>query len=187
MENQSPFPLLTYIGMAMLPISLFFTLVNLLATRLWPERETTFHHTYQALAWLKRSTSKIDNTDEDDEAAKKRSLLDALLKRWRPWAPRNTQLWAMIFGDWLADGINRWLGEPSDWVTLVLIPPMLGAAPPYRFPDVIITTVLPGLNLSNFVGPGVEFFACVRLDVTLANILLLLVLYVLVLNDIIPR
>jgi hypothetical protein len=69
-----------------------------------------------------------------------------------------------IQGDWLADGINRWLEKPKDSVTLALIPG-LGAAPEhliavvivircaYRFSDVIIASVLSGLNLSNFVAP----------------------------------
>ncbi|KAG7000190.1 hypothetical protein FocnCong_v012602 [Fusarium oxysporum f. sp. conglutinans] len=48
-----PLPVLTYIGMAMLPVSLFFDTLLRGATRLLPGHETAFHYTFQALAWLK--------------------------------------------------------------------------------------------------------------------------------------
>ncbi|KAF5712770.1 hypothetical protein FGLOB1_4363 [Fusarium globosum] len=130
-----------------------------------------------------------DNTndvgEEEDEDEKTGRLLDMMLSRWKPFFPQNTKVWMLILvsfwmllnsvatavqGDWLADGINRWLGKPQDPVTLGLIP-LVGAAPehiiavflvilsPYRFPDVIITTVLSGLNLSNFVGPIIQLYA----------------------------
>ncbi|RYC80446.1 hypothetical protein BFJ63_vAg16668 [Fusarium oxysporum f. sp. narcissi] len=260
-----PLPMLTYIGMAMLPASLFFDTLLRGATRLLPGRETTFHYTFQALAWLKLlpylalvaaqfyeqvypdhfykliddylpcwivnckeraaghsdqggegntavstahdrvhdeetclnqsdneqnpllgpKSKTNDGGEEEDEEEKKHRLLDMMLKRWKHCFPQNTRVWMSILvsswmvlnsvatavqGDWLADGVNRWLGKPKDPVTLGLIP-LVGAAPehiiavvlvilsPYRFPDVIITTVLSGLNLSNFVGPIVQLYA----------------------------
>ncbi|KAK2666220.1 hypothetical protein RAB80_018320 [Fusarium oxysporum f. sp. vasinfectum] len=203
-----PLPVLTYIGMAMLPVSLFFDTLLRGATRLLPGHETAFHYTFQALAWLKLLpylalvAAQFYEQVYPDHLYK---LIDDYLPCWivnykeqasdhsdqggeentAVSTTHNTRVWISIFvsswmvlnsvatavqGDWLADGVNRWLGKPKDPVTLGLIP-LVGAAPehiiavvlvilsPYRFPDVIITTVLSGLNLSNFVGPIVQLCA----------------------------